>query len=268
MNLLLRTLLIIFTALMAFSDAAARGMGGGGMGVGGGGMGGFGGGAIMPGFLGADGKYYDDFKATGLIPEFPKALSCSPSASSFGSPSDSDGIDLTISNGTHLLAIADGDVVAVGRGTEREGNFFWLRFSPEATGQPFWTFAKYQHLPAVPSLEIGAHLKAGEIIHFLGGPNIVADQRHDANAKSLVHVSTTYGPVPEFRLGGKYQSVVKASGAKVDDPLILFVGNITKPEDAHQFPAERRHINVAAVGTDGMIYPPDSKVVWPVACHR
>jgi len=48
--------------------------------------------------------------------------------------------------GTPLLAIAAGEVIASGEGGRLEGFFIWLRHSPDDTDLPFWTYSKYQHL--------------------------------------------------------------------------------------------------------------------------
>ena len=77
-----------------------------------------------------------------------------------------------------------------------------------------------------------------------------------------------YGPTPEFRLSGRYQSIVKGQGATLDDPMILYVRDITKPEDAHTLSVDRRQIAVSVVGHDGTVFPTDGKTVWPVACSH
>jgi len=180
--------LLLCIAIFAVANADARGgMGGGMMGGGSTGLGGsLGSGSStgLPGVLGADGKYYDDFKPTGLTPEFPKNLGCRSVLALFGSPSTSDGLDLDISGSAHLLSIAEGEVIALGTGSAKEGNYLWLRFPPEATGQTFWTFAKYQHLQSVPKLEIGSHIGAGEVIPFSNGPEAIVNQKGESHRES------------------------------------------------------------------------------------
>lgn len=102
--------------------------------------------------------------ASGLEAAFPDGHACQPIACPFASPTRYDGsrrpndrngglhggIDLSLSEGTPLLAVADGEVIALGEGGRMEGIYLWLRHSPEDTGLPYWVFSKYQHFSALP----------------------------------------------------------------------------------------------------------------------
>ncbi|WP_157651180.1 hypothetical protein [Dechloromonas denitrificans] len=252
----------LLSALLLVSSMPAIARGGGGMGGGtGGGMGGgsMGGGAssvpYMPPILGDDGHRYEFFEPTKLEPKFPDGYRCSSPTAYYGSPSDSRALSLMTPPGTPLRAIAVGEVIAKGKTPNADGAFLWLRLAPEDTGHPFWTFVKYQRLQDIPSIEIGSRTTVGEVIAVSG----------ETGTSPL---TTVYGPSPEFRMGGKYQSVVKARDGKLDDPMIFYISGIANPQIAHSASEEPKQIAVSVIGPEDMLLPTASNSVWPVACSR
>lgn len=220
-------------------------------------------------------------EATGLVPVFPAGFSCTAISSPFASPFRYDGsrrpvdrngglhggMDISLDNGTPLLAVADGEVIAKGAGGQMEGMFLWLRLAPVNTGLPFWTFAKYQHLSAIPELEIGSRVKAGQVV-ALSGDTGTKGGHYGAMGYPHLHLSTHFGPVPEYTLLGMFGSMVKGEGATHDDTMILYMENIASRTDAHGLPEGKRQIPVSIVGPDGVIHPAGARTVWPVACRR
>lgn len=253
----LRSSLLLGLLLLPAMPVAARGGGMGGGAMGGGGVGGssVGGSAMLylPPLLGDDGRRYESFEPTKLEPGFPEKYRCSSPATYYGYPSDNGALSLKIPEGTPLRAIATGEVIAKGRTPNADGAFLWLRLAPEDTGHPFWTFTKYQQLQDIPSIEVGSKAIVGEVIAASG-------------ATGNFRLTTVYGPAPEFRLGGRYQSMVKALDGKLDDPMILYVKGIDSTKDAHGPSLERKQIAVSVIGPEGIIFPLDDKLVWPVAC--
>lgn len=219
--------------------------------------------------------------ATGLAPAFPAGLACEPISSPYGSPTRYDGslrrddrngglhggMDLSLQKGTPLLAIAAGEVIAKGAGGRLEGNFLWLRIAPEDSSQPFWTFAKYQHLAALPTLEVGARVTAGQPV-ALSGSTGTAGGHYGAAGYPHLHLSTHYGPSPEFALLGMFASLVKAKGAQSGDPMAFYLRDIADPAAADKLPADQRRVGVPVVASDGTLQPAGSRTVWPVACRK
>lgn len=219
--------------------------------------------------------------ATGLTPRFPAGLVCAPISSPYGSPNRYDGsrrrndrngglhggLDITLNAGTPLLAIADGEVIAKGEGGQLEGIFLWLRIAPADSGQPFWTFAKYQHLAVIPTLGVGARVKVGQVVAISGGSG-TAGGHYGAAGYPHLHLSTNYGPSPQFEMLGMFASMARAEGAQSGDPMTLYLRHITGPDVALALPESTRVIDVPVVGPDGTIQPADSQTVWPVACSQ
>ncbi|MCW9003492.1 MAG: M23 family metallopeptidase, partial [Rhodospirillales bacterium] len=119
--------------------------------------------------------------AVGLKAVLPSAAKCEGIASPFGSSTRYDGsyrnnehggyhsgLDITLTIGTPLLAIADGEVIHGGEGGLLVGNFLWMRHAPEDTGLPFYAFVKYQHLDKPPSLQAGDKVKMGQAVGLSG----------------------------------------------------------------------------------------------------
>jgi len=215
-------------------------------------------------------------EATGLTPVFPAGFACEPVSSPYGSPTRYDGsrrrmdrngglhggMDLTLAEGTPLLAIANGEVIAKGEGGQLEGIFLWLRIAPEDSGLPFWTFAKYQHLSALPTLEVGARVTAGQVVALSGGTG-TAGGHYGAAGYPHLHLSAHYGHSGEFAVLGMFRSMVKGSGAVSGDPLRLYLPGGEAPADTAS-----RAVAVPVIGPDGAAVPAGSQVVWPVACRR
>ena len=214
-------------------------------------------------------------EATGLKPVFQDGFACEPISSPYGSPTRYDGsrrrmdrngglhggLDITLTDGTPLLAVANGEVIAKGEGGRLEGIFLWLRIGPEDSGLPFWTFAKYQHLSALPPLEVGTRVTVGQVV-ALSGSTGTAGGHYGASGYPHLHLSTYYGPSGEFALLGMFQSMAKATGAKSGEPLHLYLPGGELPADT-----ESRAVPVPIVSPDGRVIPAGSKVVWPVACR-
>lgn len=217
--------------------------------------------------------------ASGLTVAFPIGFECEPIASPFASPSRFDGstrrgdrnsglhggIDLSLKEGTPLLAIASGEVIALGEGGRLEGIFLWLRHAPADTGLPLWMFAKYQHLSTLPDLKAGDRVQAGQVIALSGKTGTVGGYYGAAGYPHL-HLSTFYGSSAEYTTKGIYNSMVQGQGAVLDDPLILYLRGAGDLKQVRGLAEERKQIGIAVAGEDGAVYPAGSKSVWPVRC--
>lgn len=219
--------------------------------------------------------------ASGLTVAFDERHACPPIASPFASPTRYDnsrrpmdrfgglhgGIDLSLKEGTPLLAVADGEAIATGEGGQMEGIYVWLRHAPEDSGLPFWAFSKYQHLSVPPELKPGQRVKAGQRVG-LSGATGTAGKHYGMAGYPHLHLTTFYGPSGEYEIKGMSGSMVSAKGAQLDDPLILYLRDIPGLDDVRGLPEARRTVRPALVSDDGSILPPGSKTVWPVACKR
>ncbi len=219
--------------------------------------------------------------ASGLEVAFPESHVCQPISCVFASPTRYDGsrrpndrngglhggIDLSLKEGTPLLAVADGEVIALGEGGRMEGIYLWLRHAPEDTGQPHWVFSKYQHLSALPALKAGERVKAGQAVG-LSGATGTAGGHYGATGYPHLHLTTFYGPSGEYERKGATGSMVSGKGAQLDDPLILYLRNFRDLSEVRGLSESHRTVRPAIAGEDGRIHPPGSRTVWPVPCRR
>lgn len=219
--------------------------------------------------------------ATGLSVAFPIEFACPPIASPYGSPERFDGstrrsdrnsglhggMDISLPEGTPLLAIASGEVIAHGEGGRLEGIFLWLRHAPADTGLPFWVFAKYQHLSALPTLNVGDRVQTGEVIALSGSTGTAGGVFGSVGYPHL-HLSTFYGPSAEYTKKGVFNSMVQGQGAVLDDPLMLYLKEVSDLKSVRNLSNKQKQVSVAVAGEDGAIYPAGSKSVWPVRCKR
>ncbi|MCF8150563.1 MAG: M23 family metallopeptidase [Burkholderiaceae bacterium] len=220
-----------------------------------------------------------DVKATGLAPIFPEKFSCDPIASPYGSPYRFDGsvrrqdrnsglhggLDISLNDGSPLLAVAAGKVIAKGEGGNLEGFYLWLLHAPADTGLPFWSFTKYQHLIELPSINVGDQIAVGQLVARSGLTGTVGPAFGPQGYPHL-HMSLHVAPGPEFILGGEGKSTVSPKDGKLSDPMLLFMPADSKFDQAAELPDARKRLPVAIVGRDSRIHPAGSKVVWPVFC--
>jgi murein DD-endopeptidase MepM/ murein hydrolase activator NlpD len=219
--------------------------------------------------------------ASGLHVAFPEGWACEPVSCSFASPTRYDGsrrppnrnggrhggMDISLKEGTPLLAVADGEVLALGEGGLMEGIYLWLRHAPEDTDLPFWVFSKYVHLSALPTLKVGGRVRAGQAVG-LSGATGTKGGHYGVDGYPHLHLSIQYGPSGEYDVQGDYGSTVKGRDATLDDPLILYLGHRGGLAEVRRLPESAKLIRVPVVAEDGSIWPPGSRTVWPVACRR
>lgn len=218
----------------------------------------------------------DVIKPSGLRPVFPAQARCPEIASPYGSQTRYDGsfrptwsfggfhggIDITLAEGTPLLALAAGSVASKGEGGMLEGIFVWLRHSPEDTGLGYWVYSKYQHLESLPELEVGARVSLGQVIARSGKTGTVG-KHYGLSGYAHLHLTTRKSPEDVAAVGSRAVS----RGAVLFDPLAIYheagarlrgPGDSSHPDDA---------VPIPYVTTDGRVGPPGTRVVWPVACQ-
>ncbi len=206
----------------------------------------------------------------GLQPVFPDEARCPELASPFGSQTRYDGsprpswapgggshggIDITLAEGTPLLALAAGTVVKKGEGGQMLGIYLWLRHSPENTGLPYWVYSKYQHLQSLPELAVGAKVVVGEVIARSGKTGTVGGHFGYYGYPHL-HFATRKSPTGEFQ------------GSHLTDPLVIYHEASPKPKESVDPPPRENAVTIPYVTIHGQAWPQGTRVVWPVACRR
>ena len=145
------------------------------------------------------------------------------------------------------------------------GNYIWLHFAPEATGLSVQVFACYQHLDASSPLEVGEKVSAGQPIGPSGnsgttGGHFGSDRYPHLHLNMLIESNSKYrSKGPNLKMKGKI----------LFDPLGLFLLRPVNTLDNHhlrELPETKKTLSVSVKTADGLILPPRSKVVWPVAC--
>ncbi len=230
-----------------------------------------------PGFLE---RREGEVKATGLTPLFPDNRICEPIASPFASPNRYDGsprrddrfgglhggMDLTLKEGTPLLAVAGATVIAKGKGGQLEGFYLWLMHAPSDTGLPPWIYTKYQHLSELPTLNEGDRVHVGQVVASSGKTGTTGGHYGAAGYPHL-HLGAAIGPSGAYQRVGAFGSIIKARDALLSDPLILYLPKLDDLSSVASLPEDRKHVRIPVVSDDGAILPTGSKVVWPVSCR-
>ncbi|MBI3095063.1 MAG: M23 family metallopeptidase [Rhodocyclales bacterium] len=220
-----------------------------------------------------------DVRATDLAPVFPDSHACDPVASPYGSPHRHDGsvrrqdrnsglhggLDISLVEGTPLLAIAAGKVIAKGEGGNLEGFYLWMLHAPEDTGLRFWSFIKYQHLVALPAVNPGDRVSAGQVVAHSGMSGTIGPAFGPQGYPHL-HVSLHVAPGPGSEQQDTSNSFMPPKGGKLADPMLMFLPADRDFAGVEDLPAAEKRLPVAALARDGRIHPAGSKVVWPVYC--
>jgi murein DD-endopeptidase MepM/ murein hydrolase activator NlpD len=214
-------------------------------------------------------------RPSGLQHVFPDKARCPEIASPYGSQTRYDGsrrprwafggyhggIDISLAEGTSLLALAAGAVISKGEGGQMEGIYLWLRHSPEDSGLHYWVYSKYQHLQTLPELAIGARVAVGEVVARSGKTGTTGGH-YGAHGYPHLHLTTRKGSNDDQKMG----SPVAASGRPLIDPLAIYYdASPTRQEPANP-PSNKKDVAIPYMTAAGQIWPPGTRVVWPVAC--
>ena len=213
-----------------------------------------------------------EVRPTGLTPAFPTSHVCAPIASAWGSQERFDnstrlqnrngglhgGFDISLQEGTPILAMAAGKVIAKGEGGMLEGIYLWRQHTAADTGLPYRAVVKYQHLSTMPRLNPGEPVSAGQIVASSGLTGTIG-RAFGPSGYPHLHVSLFIAPVSE-----PPNITVPPPDGKLSDPLLLF---LPANADVANLPAlPDPAVRVAIVERDGRIEPAGSQVVWPVHC--
>ena len=204
---------------------------------------------------------------SGLKPVFPSGARCIGIACPYWSQTRYDGsrrpshrygghhggIDLSLPEGTPLLAIAGGTVVKKGEGGMMEGIYIFMRHPPEETGLSYLVISKYQHLQSLPELPIGEKVVVGQVIGLSGKTGTVGGYYRGAGYPHL-HLTT--------------KKALKGESQKTGfDPLVIYQEAGLKLKASVGPSSGEKTVVIPTMTTDGHIWPQGTRVVWPVACR-
>lgn len=216
----------------------------------------------------------------GLSVRFPDNAGCAPIASAYGSPTRYDGssrrtgggpgsthggIDLTLAEGTPLLAVAAGTVFGHGTGGMMEGHYLWLLHLPERSGLPFAFLTKYQHLAVRPTMPHGQVVSLGQEVARSGLTGTVGGHY---GAAGYPHLHMTVRTIISDKVASttSLESFSIVRDTIQVDPLVLYVPSLRVPEEAEDLSPERKKVVASYVDSKGSVQPPLAHTVWPVAC--
>lgn len=214
---------------------------------------------------------------SGLTPLFTDNADCIKIASPYGSSTRYDGsqrpdfrfngrhggIDLSLPEGTPLLALANGTIVAKGEGWQMEGIYLWMRHSPDDTGLPYWIYSKYQHLNSIPELQVGARVNVGQVVAHSGSTGTTGGH-YGMEGYPHLHFSIMKTLSGKYKIAG---SRIIAPDATLMDPLFIYQSPRHKNTSSGNHTNETKTIAVPYISTDGTIVPEGARIIWPVACH-
>jgi murein DD-endopeptidase MepM/ murein hydrolase activator NlpD len=217
--------------------------------------------------------------ATGLVPVFPVGQTCPGVASGWGSPERFDGstrvqgrnsglhggMDISLREGTPLLAIAAGTVLATGEGGALEGIYLWLEHLPSDTGLAYRGVTKYQHLAELPSLKPGERVTLGQVV---GRSGLTGTRGPAFGPAGYPHLHMSFFVMPSVGNTEEPKALTRVPprDGKLSDPLLLFLAPDITPDNVATLPDTAKRVPVAVMNGSSQLTPPGAKVVWPVTC--
>ena len=226
---------------------------------------------------------------TGLVARFEAGVGCRPIDDGWaidysekrGKVTYHGGIDIPAPKGTPILAVADGELVAVVDDPESpEGLKVYLRHAPADTGKPYWIYTEYAHLVELPAWTVGQRLQLGDVIGKTGNSGLSGKDVRTRNTgtarvgggkgaaggarRDAVHFAVLYSEDPRFAIW--HGRLIPFAGRWMD-PIALY---------RHQAPfesvallglnAQDKSVPVPFRKSDGQTVPDGSKLIWPYAC--
>ena len=216
---------------------------------------------------------------TGLVAVYPKDAVC-PQANSFfadgkrgdGSPRNPRfnhgmhaGLDIPAPDGTPILAIADGVVVAKKEETPDGigGIGIIVQHAPADTGYLVWLYTRYKHLKEMPAFEIGQRVKLGQKIAATGTSG-TSGRYYGSGGHSHLHLDLFVSPDDQYF---SRQVVFFPINGQVADPLAIFRGEPMDTASVRKLPADRKKVSIPYMTESGKIMSGSkARVIWPYAC--
>lgn len=216
--------------------------------------------------------------STGLKPLYPIQDSCLEVSSPFASLTRYDGsqrtpfsnhgyhggMDISLKIGTPIIAVADGVVVQVATGGRLVGNMIMLRHAPQDTGFDLWTFSKYQHLDKPSMLEIGAHIKKGDIVGF-GGKTGTTGGHFGTAGYAHLHINIYANSTGKYKQGKGVKLNIRDK--MYVDPLAIFLKITLNSHELRKMPQLQKTFLIPYMTTTGKFFPKNTRTVWPIPCN-
>lgn len=216
---------------------------------------------------------------TGLVAVYPKDATCPRADSFFADTNRGDGsarnprfnhgmhagLDIPAPEGTPILAIADGTLVAKKEETPDGigGIGIVIQHAPADTGYSVWTYTRYKHLKEMPTLEIGARVKMGQKIADTGTSG-TAGRHYGGGGHSHLHLDLFVSPDDKYFSG---EVVFFPINGQMADPLALFRGEPIETAVVRKLPADQKNVVIPYVTESGkVVNSGKARVIWPYAC--
>jgi len=212
---------------------------------------------------------------TGLKPIYPSQANCPKISSAFAARTRGDGsfrnpiffhgyhggIDIPVTEGTPILAIADGTLIDKKIGKSIGGISVILQHSPEDTGLPFWIYSQYKHLKKLPRIQIGERVKMGDKI-ALAGSTGTRGGHYGPEGHSHLHLSAFMSPSKDYKI----MEIFIPSRGQWIDPLALYRGRDLNTHSIRSLPGKDKKVRIPHMTTDGKVVPKNSRIIWPFSC--
>lgn len=216
---------------------------------------------------------------TGLVAVYPKNAVCPQADSFFADSKRGDGtarnprfnygmhagLDIPSPEGTPILAIADGTVVAKKEETPDGigGIGIIIQHAPTDTGYSVWTYTRYKHLKEMPALEIGARVKIGQKIGDTGTSG-TAGRHYGGGGHSHLHLDLFVSPDDKYFSG---EVVFFPINGQMADPLAMFRGEPMDTTSVRKLSADRKKVTIPYITESGkVVNSGKARVIWPYAC--
>jgi hypothetical protein len=238
---------------------------------------------------------------TGLTPKFDERVNCRgiddywamDYSRKRGREAYHGGIDIPAPQGTPILAVANGVVVAKFMGKQGpRGIEIWLRHSPQDTGLNIWVYTEYAHLIAVPKLGIGQRVSMGEEVGKTSNSGLSGretkrrygnsknkevsgrDRKHKSGKRRnssgvrrhALHFGVLYSTSGEYY---KTQKILIPVNGHWMDPNGLY--RQLEPFDSISLKAlseNHKKIAIPYMTSKGEFVPVDTKIIWPYSCSE
>jgi len=174
------------------------------------------------------------------------------------------GADISAKGGTPLLAMADGTVVRKHEGQNIGGISIWVRHTPDDTGLNVFIYSEYKHLEKMPDIEINQKVKMGEVVGRVGNTGTTDGRAYGMEGHYHLHWTTFYSQEPGFR---NRRMLIPIDGQWMD-PLALFLKSSLNSQEIVELSDEEKKVKISYMTKNGEIFPPNSKIIWPIACKK
>lgn len=216
---------------------------------------------------------------TGLVAVYPKEAACPEANSFFADTKRGDGtarnprfnygmhagLDIPAPEGTPILAIADGTVVAKKEETPDGigGIGIIVQHAPADTGYSVWLYTRYKHLKEMPALEIGERVKMGQKIGDTGTSG-TSGRHYGGGGHSHLHLDLFVSPDDKYFSG---EVVFFPINGQMADPLAIFRGEPMDTASMRKLPADQKKVAIPYMTESGKVMNRGkARVIWPYAC--